>query len=261
MAKQWLGQSGGDGGSWNDGDGGSWNDWNKWDDKWDDSSGWVAPPPPGDALIAWGKGYTKGYHQGHHAGFQHGFVCGQQDKAEWNNKQVGKGGGKRAPDEDLEQEEETAEASCGKKKKKKKKGKAWKAWKEKYTSFKGDRTPYFYTHLDGKKVSPYPEEIQEQLKKAKDESDDADQTVDIEYDMTDGWMYKLRIFGSSEKARWEEKFGITAADGEPDGTLVGAQWNMDKGKGEPRDGFEAGVKYRPIFQTDDWEVVKDVVKK
>ena len=158
--------------------------------------------------------------------------------------------------------EGAAELATGGKKSRKKKG-SWKEWHEKFTDFDlaKDNGPYYYTRLGVKQVSAYPVEIQEQLKKAKDESDDADQTVDIEYDMTDGWMYKLRIFGSSEKARWEEKFGITAADGEPDGILVGAQWDMNKGKGEPRDGFEKGVKYRPNFQTDDWEVVKDVVKK
>ena len=65
-------------------------------------------------------------------------------------------------------------------------------------------------------------------------------------------MYKLRIFGGSEKADWEEKLSkIRAADGKPDGTLVGAQWDMNKAWAEPPLEFDKGVKYRPIFLTDE----------
>ena len=64
-------------------------------------------------------------------------------------------------------------------------------------------------------------------------------------------MYKLRIFGGSEKAEWEEKLSnISAADGTPDGTLVGAQWDMNKATAEPPQEFERKVKCRPIFLTD-----------
>ena len=74
-------------------------------------------------------------------------------------------------------------------------------------------------------------------------------------------MYKLRIFGGSEKADWEEKLSeIRAVDGKPDGTLVGAQWNMTQATAEPPKVFEKGVKYRPIFLTDDWHSVDDSKK-
>ena len=66
-------------------------------------------------------------------------------------------------------------------------------------------------------------------------------------------MFKLRIFGGSEKADWEEKLSkIKATDGKPDGTLVGAQWDITKATVEPPQEFENGVKYRPIFITDDF---------
>ena len=61
-------------------------------------------------------------------------------------------------------------------------------------------------------------------------------------------MFKLRIFGGSEKADWEEKLSeIKAADGKPDGILVGAQWDMNRATAEPPAVFEKGVKYRPFF--------------
>ena len=71
-------------------------------------------------------------------------------------------------------------------------------------------------------------------------------------------MYKLRIFGGPEKADWEEKLSeIRAADGKPDGTLVGAQWDMRKATADPPKVFEKGVKYRPIFLKDDWHLEDD----
>ena len=71
-------------------------------------------------------------------------------------------------------------------------------------------------------------------------------------------MYKLRTFGGSEKADWEEKLSeIRAADGKPDGTLVGAQWGMNKATVEPPQEFDKRVKYRPIFLTDELPQVAD----
>ena len=67
-------------------------------------------------------------------------------------------------------------------------------------------------------------------------------------------MFRLRIFGGSEKAEWEEKLSpIKAKDGTPDGVLVGAQWDMNQATQDPPKEFEKGVKYRPIFLTDDWQ--------
>ena len=110
--------------------------------------------------------------------------------------------------------------------------------------------PFFYTRLGEKQTEAYPNEIQEELMKATDEVESQGESKDIVYDMTGGWFYKLRIFGGSEKAEWQEKLSeIKPFDGKEEGTLVGAQWNMKEATAEPPKVFEKGVKYRPIFLT------------
>ena len=81
-----------------------------------------------------------------------------------------------------------------------------------------------------------------------DDAHEEEVSQDIKYDMTGGWLFRLRIFGGSEKAEWEEKLSpIKAKDGTPDGVLVGAQWDMNQATQDPPKEFEKGVKYRPIF--------------
>ena len=78
-------------------------------------------------------------------------------------------------------------------------------------------------------------------------------SMDVEFDMTGGWVYTCRIFGGDEKRRWEDQLSeVRAAPGQPaDGTLVGAQWRPDEeSMVEPPDEFDTGVKYRPIFLTE-----------
>ena len=149
--------------------------------------------------------------------------------------------------------QEEAEAAGGRRSKKKKGG-LWKEWGEAYTTFDPDKddTPYYYTRLGPKEpqVAIYPKEIQAELKKAAGESDTERVSKDIQYELKGWWLYKLRIFGGSEKAAWAEKLsGIRARDGKPDDTLVGAQWRIGEATAEPPEEFEEGVKYRPIFLT------------
>ena len=67
-----------------------------------------------------------------------------------------------------------------------------------------------------------------------DDAHEEEVSQDIKYDMTGGWLFRLRIFGGSEKAEWEEKLSpIKAKDGTPDGVLVGAQWDMNHDTGPP----------------------------
>ena len=81
-----------------------------------------------------------------------------------------------------------------------------------------------------------------------DDAHEEEVSQDIKYDMTGGWLFRLRIFGGSEKAEWEEKLSpIKAKDGTPDGVLVGAQWNTEEAEQEPPKVFGNRVKYRPIF--------------
>ena len=210
--------------------------------------GWTymapAPAPPGAVPLveAFGKGYHKGWNEGHSAGFGNGYQAAARlyGDAMWGGKGPS---GKREP------EDEAAESAGGKRKKKK--GAAWKEWSEKYTAIEPDKrttSPLFWTRLGGQQVEFYPIEIQERLVKAKVAVDADGESKDIEYDMTGGWMYKLRIFGVSEKDKWEDKMSeVKAGDGQPDGQLVGAQWDMNKATAEPPEEFEKGVKYRPIF--------------
>ena len=223
-----------------------------------------APSPPG-ALPSpmqegFGKGYTKGWHEGHSAGFQKGYQsCAQDVYGDARLVCSGKGSGKREPESESEAEEEKAVVL----KKKKKKGSGWKEWRTKYTDFDKDDTEYFYTRLGGSQTIVYPQEIQEELLKAKDARDSEGVSQDKVYDMTGGYVYKLRIFGGTEQADWEEKLSeIKAADGQKDeGILVGAQWDMKRAKYEPPETFEKEVKYRPIFLTGpDWQKLSDITK-
>ena len=69
---------------------------------------------------------------------------------------------------------------------------------------------------------------------------------DVLYDMTGGWVYKLRLFSEEEKPDWDEELATVVT--KEDGAMVGAQWNTDKAKEEPPQCFEEGVKYRPMFE-------------
>ena len=209
--------------------------------EWTGPGGTLAPPDSHFLTEVFGKGYNKGWNEGHSAGFSHGY----QSAANAMSGGKGKGSG------GWEEEEAEAAEPGGKKPRKKKSGSSWKEWSGKYTAFDSDKeeTTRFYTRLGEQKVSTYPQEIQEELLKATDESEADKASKDIVYDMTRGWLYNLRIFGGSEKEEWEEMLSeIRAGDGKPDGTLVGAQWKMTEGMAEPPKVFEKGVKFRPIFE-------------
>ena len=56
----------------------------------------------------------------------------------------------------------------------------------------------------------------------------------------------------THKKEWLDKLSeVRAGNNVPDGTLVGAQWNMNNATAEPPLEFVKGVKYRPIFLADD----------
>ena len=70
-------------------------------------------------------------------------------------------------------------------------------------------------------------------------------TRNVQYDMTGGWVFRLRLFCDEEKPDWEEQLAKRATD--DDGSVVGAQWNVSQAKEEPPQTFEKGVKCRPSF--------------
>ena len=63
----------------------------------------------------------------------------------------------------------------------------------------------------------------------------------MEYDMTDGWVYDLRLIATSERAVWEKYLAKFEVD------WVGAQWNKTKTSTSPPDSFDEDVQYRPIY--------------
>ena len=230
----WVEQSGG---------GGGWTG-----NEWTGPGGTMRPTPPAPPDThflneVFGKGYNKGWNEGHSAGFGNGY----QSAANAMSGGKGKGSG------GWQEEEAEAAEPGGKKPRKKKSGSSWKEFSEKYTAFDSDKeeTARFYTRLGERKLSTYPQEIQEELLKAKEDSEADKASKDIVYDMTGGYFYNLRIFGGSEKEEWEEMLSeIRAGDGKPDGTLVGAQWKMKEAMAEPPKVFEKGVKFRPIFYSE-----------
>ena len=76
---------------------------------------------------------------------------------------------------------------------------------------------------------------------------------DVLYDMTNGWVFKLRLFGEEEKQDWDDQLEKVVT--KEDGAVVGAQWDDNKAKEEPPQSFEEGVKYRPIFERNPEHVV------
>ena len=66
----------------------------------------------------------------------------------------------------------------------------------------------------------------------------------MEYDMTDGWVYKLRLIADEERTAWQpylDKYGVD---------WVGAQWNKKTTDTSPPGSFDEDVQYRPIYIKD-----------
>ena len=216
------------------------------------------PPPPGHAHLydAYSKGYHTGFCEGstsgYHKGYSKGWASGRDDMhREW--KGHGKGRGKR----DSEEEEADENEKPQQKSKRKKKGAAWKEFYEKYTDFDAEKNKLgcaFYTKLGPKEVSVYPTEIQHKLLTAWREAGGYNTSQDVEYDMTQGWMYTLRIFGGDERVLWDEKLSELPSGMED--KLVGAQWDATKVKKDPPLDFDPKVKYRPIYMKDS-DLVED----
>ena len=180
-------------------------------------------------------GHAAGLREGRAAGFREGYQSG----LEYGEKI-------RCPEPTAETDQSAAGSS-----KKRKKGGAWKAWRETYTTFEEDKAtePYYYTRTGSTTIAIYPAEIQEKLRSAAENTCGGFVSQDVEYDMTDGWVYKIRLFNEVEKPHWIELLAkvATAEDGE----LVGAQWDNTKATRDPGlGGFEEQVKYRPVFLRD-----------
>ena len=85
-------------------------------------------------------------------------------------------------------------------------------------------------------LTPYPQEIQEELRTLAANGG----SQQMEYDMTNGWVYTLRLIAEPEREKWEKplaKFNVG---------WVGAQWNKNNTNASPPDTFD-DVQYRPIY--------------
>ena len=89
----------------------------------------------------------------------------------------------------------------------------------------------------------YPEEIQQQLRTMYARTITDATSQEMEYDMTGGWVYKLRLFCQAERALWEDNL---QKHREPD--FVGAQWKASSTDKVPPREFDKAVQYRPILK-------------
>ena len=116
----------------------------------------------------------------------------------------------------------------------------WRAW---YTDANRDSNePLYMVQLDGK-MEVYPQEIQMQLREKAALIANGEASQQIEYDMGSGWLYHIRLFTDTEKARWKERLSKICGDT----PFVGAQWNAHMRSHAPPEVFEDAVQYRPIF--------------
>ena len=221
---------------------------------WGDSRGssWDRSGEQGDSGSSnnmpdtWWRGHAAGHAVGFTAGFRSGFEEG--------TKSFKRG----RPEPTTETDRSSLGASAKKKSKKaSQKGDGWKNWRETFTPFDEDEATedYYYTRTGSKSttIAIYPAEIQEKLRKAAVWTPGWE-SRDIEYDMTDGWVYNIRLFSEEEQKDWGEQLARIMT--EEDGELVGAQWNSTKAVLDPGPGcFEETVKYRPVFLKNPKEVV------
>ena len=214
---------------------------------WSASQPPAAPDPNPTVTPQYLNGHTAGYSQGYRDGFEDGAKRGHVE-ANRGYRQGFADGTKRGY-----AEAETAQSAAGSGTKKSRKvsykGEGWKVWRETYTVFDEDNAtePYYYTRTGSTSTAVYPVEIQAKLHIAALMT--RMQSEDVEYDMTDGWVYKIRLFSEVEKPHWNELLAkvATAEDGE----VVGAQWDSTKATRDPGlGGFEEQVKYRPVFLRD-----------
>ena len=65
---------------------------------------------------------------------------------------------------------------------------------------------------------------------------------DVEYDMTGGWVFNLRLFSEEEQELWKD-----VLSNHEEHAPIGAQWNLKEVENQPPATFDKHVKFRPIF--------------
>ena len=170
---------------------------------------------------AFQAGYQSGHKDGYEAGWKAGLEVGQK-RAESSDDHVDRG---------------------GKNNNNNKGGDNWAEWRKRYKPADETKLPLYYACTGKDQYENYPEEIQEALRELG--ALDTEESHEIEYDMTDGWLFKIRLFKASEGPAWEEIF----ATGKFKDGWIGAQWDANKATKKPPEEFDSHkvVKYRPVY--------------
>ena len=182
----------------------------------------VAPPmllQPTDVRQDTCIAYHVGWNDGHAAGYQDGLQEGR------NRKQ---------PGSSLDDDESGARSKYRKK--------TWAAFNDMYQPAIESNEDIFCAKLDHK-YEYYPEQIQQKLRTMYGRIQETDTSQQMEYDMTDGWVFQLRLFNHAERDEW---LSTLQKHGELE--YVGGQWrprfNLNW---EPPSNFDPDVQYRPIL--------------
>ena len=89
--------------------------------------------------------------------------------------------------------------------------------------------------------------MQEALRVAYSTIQDGGPSQQIEYDMTGGWVFNIRLISEDEKPRWQDKMKDTDQADEGDVPFIGAQWDARKATHQPPDAFDEHVKYQSVI--------------
>ena len=201
--------------------GGDWRGWQGGDWSWQPASeggdwrGATCSPPP-----AYRQGFEDGRAEGMRWGVREGMKWGFED-------------GQR------EAQRHAVEPGTWESAKKKKKNRNEIPFT--FTVEQMDEEPIYMTAPAHKAVTAYPQEVQEELRKLATCLQDSGDSQQMEYAMTDGGVYNLRLIADSERPLREKYLAKFAVD------WVGAQWNKKMTITSPPDSFDEDVSYRPIF--------------
>ena len=182
--------------------------------------------------------WKSGWHAGRAVGFKEGIDHDAQKRQEAPARNASES------DEDGSDGDKTG----GAKQKRKRKGNkgqkwVWKQFMERYTAVDEDDSagPHYKVKLGKDTYETYPQEVQTMLREMAQVVEAQTAAREMDYDMTGGFVFTLRLFPPAEKEWWAEVLGK-----HDEADYVGAQWDKSKGS-PPRDVFDEKVQFRPIL--------------
>ena len=114
-----------------------------------------------------------------------------------------------------------------------------------------DGTPLFVCKTGKDEFTPYPEEIQIQLRLQYENMKNGEHVEDIEYPLHDEWCYRLRIIEANEKDTYRKLLGKWAVN-----DFVGVQWDASAKDCNPPQSRGEKVTFRPIMEKEKMAAVK-----